>query len=83
MIAGDPTAATTTTDKGFIDRWNRNKQRKVEEMYGRTHSDLFNVPKLLLPGVQLQIKFTKSKKGFYLLVPKNDTDAVFKFIDAT
>jgi hypothetical protein len=52
-------------------------------MYGRSHSDLFNVPKLLLPGVQLQIKFTKSKKGFYLLVLKNDTDAVFKFIDAT
>jgi len=84
VIACDPTAATTTTtDKGAIDRWNRSKQRKVVEMYGRMHSDLFNVPQLLLPGVQIQIKFTKSKKGFYLLVPKNDTEAVFKFIDVT
>jgi len=52
-------------------------------MYGRTHSDHFNVPQLLLPGAQLQIKFTKSKKGFYLLVPKNDTKQSSKFVDAT
>jgi hypothetical protein len=71
MLACDPTAATITTEKGFIDRSNRSKQSTEVEMYGRTHSDLFNVPQLLLPGVQLQIKFTKSKKGFYLLVPKS------------
>jgi len=43
LACGPTTATTTTTDKGFIDRWNRNQQRKVVEMYGRTHSDLFNV----------------------------------------
>jgi len=34
------------------------------EMYGCVHNDLFNVFRLRLPGVQLQIKFTKSKSDF-------------------
>jgi hypothetical protein len=52
-------------------------------MYGRIHGDLFNVPQLLLPGVQLQIKFTKAKSDFYVLSTKSDAKAVFKFLDAT
>jgi hypothetical protein len=52
-------------------------------MYRRVHGDVFNVPRSLLPGVQLQIKFTKSKKDFYIVSAKADTGAVFKFLDAT
>jgi hypothetical protein len=52
-------------------------------MYGRVHGDLFNVPQLLLPGVQLQIKFTKAKSDFYVLGTGEDNGAYFKFLDAT
>jgi hypothetical protein len=51
-------------------------------MYGRIHSDLCNVPKFLLPGVRLQIKFTKAKPSFYLMNTKADSTTVFKFLDA-
>ena len=60
------------TNTGFIDRWNRQKQSKEIEMYGRIHSDICNVPKLLLPGIKLQIKFTKAKPSFYLMNPAAD-----------
>jgi len=52
-------------------------------MYGRVHGDLFNVPRLLLLGVKLQMKFTKAKSEFYTLSSKSDTGAFFKFLDAT
>jgi len=41
------------------------------------------VPQLLLPLVQLQIKFTKSKSDFYVMRTKADTGAVFKVLEAT
>jgi hypothetical protein len=52
-------------------------------MCGRVHGDLFNVPRLLLPGVHLHIKFTKSKNDFYVMSTKADTGAIFKFLAAT
>jgi len=53
------------------------------EMYGRVHGDLFNVLRLILPGVQLQIKFTKAKSDFYVVSSKSDTGTFFMFLDAT
>jgi len=47
-----------------------------------TYIDFLNFPQLLLACVKVNFKFTKSKKGFYLLATKNDTKVVFKFIDA-
>jgi len=35
---------------------------RVIEMYGRVHSDICNVPKFIIPGVRIQIKFTKAKQ---------------------
>jgi hypothetical protein len=52
-------------------------------MYGRVHVDLFNVLRLLLPGVQLQIRFTKFRSNFSVLSSKSKTGAVFKFLDVT
>jgi hypothetical protein len=68
---------------GFVDRRNRDKQSKEVEMYGRIHSDLFNVPQLMRPGVQLQISLYISEKNFYVLASKEDTTETFKFRDAT
>ena len=63
---------------GFIDRWNRKKHSKYIEI----HSDICNVQKFLLPGVWLQIKFTKAKPSFYLMNTKVDSTTIFKFLDA-
>jgi hypothetical protein len=66
-----------TTNTGFVDRRNRQKQSKEIEMYGRIHSDLCNGPRFVLPGVRLQIKFTKAKPSFYLMNTKADSTTVF------
>ena len=58
--------------KGFVDKWNRAKPSTEIEMQGRIRSDLCTVPQLMLPGVQLQIKYVKSARGFYLLATKED-----------
>ena len=42
------------------------------EMYDRVYGELFNVHHLLLPGVQLEIKFPKSNNEFYVLSNKAD-----------
>jgi len=60
MLPCDPTKAEST-NTGFIDRWNRQKESKEIEIFGRIHSDICIVPKFLLPGIKLQIKFTKAK----------------------
>ena len=51
-------------------------------MYGRLYSDICNVPLFLLNGVKIQIKLTKSKKSFYLLSNRADSNATFKFQEA-
>ena len=53
------------------------------DMYGHVHSYLLNVSRLLLPGVQLQIKFTRSKSDFIAPSNKADFGAVFRFLDST
>jgi hypothetical protein len=42
----------------------------------------FNFPNLLLPGLQLPIKFTE-KSDFDVLRDKNYAKSVFKFVEAT
>ena len=80
MLPCDPTKAEST-NTGFIEHWHKQKQTKEIEMYGCIHSDLCNVPKFLLPGVRLQIKFTKAKPSFYLMNTKADSTTIFKFLD--
>ena len=57
-------------------------QSKELEMFGKLHADIFNVPTLLIPGVQIQVKLDRSKNEFYLLSTQADAYAVFKFTDA-
>ena len=81
IAANDPNAADAK-NKGFVERWNRQKQSKVTELYGRLHSDLCNVPQFLLPGVRLHVKLTKAKDDFFLMNANADSKTVFKFLDA-
>ena len=63
LLPCDPTAADAK-NIFFITRWNRIKQSKVVELYSRNHSDICNVGRNLISGVQLQIKFTKVRRIF-------------------
>jgi hypothetical protein len=51
-------------------------------MIGRIHSDICNVPIYLIPGVRLQIKFTKGKPSFFLMNKDAKSTTTFKFLDA-
>src|SRR5215469_2865189 len=82
MQACDPTAAATTNNKGFILRWERCKHSKEIQLYGRVHADICNVPQLILPGVQLQVRFTKARPEFYLMHHNEHSSAQLKFLDA-
>ena len=83
VLAGDPTS-TSIKNKGFIKIWERQKQSKGTELYGRLYADICNVPQFLLSGVRVQIRLTKAKDDFYLINPNTDTKvkAAFKFLDA-
>jgi len=85
VLPGDPTS-DANKNKGFVKRWERHKQRKVTELYGRLHTDICNVPQFLLSGVRVQIKLTKSKDDFYLMSANTDTkqkrEQLINFSDA-
>jgi RNase P subunit RPR2 len=82
-LACDPTAQyTDDTNMGFVARWNRIKQSKEVELYGRLHSDICNNPTHLLPGVRMQIKLTKARRTLYLMNKDADSKVEFKFQDA-
>jgi len=83
VLAGDPTSISIK-NKGFLKRWERQKQSKVIELYGRLHADICNFSQFLLSGVRIQIRLTKAKDDFYLMNAHDDTKtkATFKFLDA-
>ena len=66
VLPGNPTS-DNIKNKGFVKRWERQKQSKVTELYGPLHTDICNVPQFLLSGVCVQIKLTKAKDDFYLM----------------
>lgn len=76
------TLGPDASNLGWKERFQRSKKSKEIVLIGKLHGDLFNVSKLLLPGVKMQIRLTKSKREFYLMSEKDDSKAIFKFLDA-
>ena len=62
MLTCNPTTATVTAtnNRGFITSWDKHSASIELQLFGRLHSDLFNISLVLLPGVSLQIRFTKA-----------------------
>jgi len=81
VLAGNPTS-DSIKNKGFIKRWERQKQGKVIELYDRLHADIYNVSQFLLSGVRMQIRLSKAKDDIYLMNANADSEATFKFLDA-
>ena len=81
MISCEPTSATVTagTNRGFNNRWEGLIASKELQLFGRLHSDLFNVPLVLLPGLSLQIRLTKKRPSFYMMSMEAASTITFKF----
>ena len=84
MLPCDPTSATVTalTNRGLITRWDKLRNSKGLQPFGRLHSDLFNVSLVLLPGVNIQIRLTKTRPSFYMMSKETDTKSTSKYLDA-
>jgi len=84
MMLCDPTTAivTAVTNRGFITRWDRLSASKGLQLFGSLHSDLFNDPLFLLPGVSLRIRLTKARPSLYMMSMEAASNTTFKFLDA-
>jgi len=84
MLPGDPTSANIMemTNRGFNTRWDKLSGSKELQVFGRLHCDLFNVPLVLLPGVTIQIRWTKARPSFYMMSKEPDSKTTLKFLDA-
>jgi hypothetical protein len=49
---------------------------------GRLHADLFNSDKMLINGVDMNIKLTRAPESFYLSAPSDDNKVRIKILDA-
>ncbi|XP_020910058.1 uncharacterized protein F54H12.2 [Exaiptasia diaphana] len=65
----DPTKADKDENMGLKERYNHTKKSKSVEMMGRIHEDIFNIDRLMINGVDLRLKLTRSKNEFCLLSP--------------
>jgi hypothetical protein len=49
---------------------------------GRIYVDIFNLPRLLYPGVKIQVRLTKAMFNFYLMYTERTSISTFKFLGA-
>jgi hypothetical protein len=70
-------------NKGYESRLAFLNNSKTITLSGKFHADLFNTNKMLLNGVNMDIKLTRAPETFYLLGPTNDTKVRIKIEDAT
>ena len=80
MLPCDPTTANVTamTNRGFITREKLCASKELQ-LYGRLHTDLFNVPLVLLPVVSLQIRLMKARPSFYTISKEVDSKTTSNF----
>jgi len=60
-------------NNGYSARLKYIDNSQTVELYGRLHGDLFNSDKMLINGVDMNIKLTRTPEAFYLLAPNDDT----------
>jgi len=70
-------------NNGYSTRLKNIGNSQTVELYGRLHADLFNSDKMLINGVDMNIKLTRTPQVFYLLAPNDDTKVRIKILDAT
>ena len=53
---------------------------KILELYWRLHADFFNSDKMLINGVDINIKLTRAPESFYLGGPSGDNKVRIKIL---
>lgn len=74
----DPTLDDKDANTGLKARYQHTKESQSVEMIGRIHEDVFNIDRLMINGVDLRLKLTRSKNEFCLL--SSVTGANFKVV---
>jgi len=69
-------------NNGYTTRLKYVGNSQTVELYGRLHADLFNYDKILINGVDMNIKLTRTPEAFYLLTPNDDTKVRINILDA-
>jgi hypothetical protein len=60
----------------------QNEQSRIQNLYGRLHLDICNVPRYLLPGDRIHTKLTNAKPALYLINKDANSTTQFKFLEA-
>ena len=76
-------SGTLKDNSGYSNRLTYLNNSQTVELYGRLHADLFSSDRLLINGVDMNIKLTRAPEAFYLLGPSDDAKVRIKILDAT
>jgi hypothetical protein len=71
------------SNSGYVKRLTYLGNSHIIELYERLHADLFNSDKMLINGVDMNIKLTRAPDAYYLLGVTDDTKVQIKILDAT
>lgn len=64
-----PETFSTTVDDGFSKRYELVKKSQLVELIVKPCADIFNLPKYILNGTTIKLKFTRNSDEFCLLQP--------------
>ncbi|XP_022088653.1 uncharacterized protein F54H12.2-like [Acanthaster planci] len=82
MDSGDPTAEEKF-NKGLKRRYKLSEESRIIDMLGPIHGDIFFQDRFLLNGVNLKLKFHRSKNSFCLMAALPDTHYKVKIMEAS
>ena len=63
----EPADPATPVNQGLKSRWEWVKPNNSIELIAQIHNDIFLQPKMLVNGVEMQLKFHKNKDSFRLI----------------
>jgi hypothetical protein len=79
----DGALSASKENKGFASRLVFLNNCQAIELYGRLHADFFNSDRMLINGVDMNIKLTRAPEAFCLLGPSDDAKVRIKILDPT
>ena len=77
-----PTKANADANLGLKKRASFASERKVVDMIGRLHGDIFNQEKYLLDMVKVRLRLHPSKNQFCLMCSETNSNFKMKVLDA-
>jgi hypothetical protein len=81
--SADGSLTADKANEGYMTRLTCLKDSQTVELYGKLHADMFNSDRMLINGVDMNIKLTRASEAFYLLGTTDDIKVRIKISDAT